>query len=159
LVEKGAWLMASTFEENTIGLRAFLMTDPDLAAGLLEIGNDVLKAAQDIAPIGSAPHDKDPGEYRDSLYIEKHVSPSRMSVRVGSKSFKAWWIEYGTKHTPKFAVLRRALDSVNGGARSASSYAGVSEYDALNTGNALKRAVSRTKRARKTQLRTQSRGG
>jgi hypothetical protein len=151
--------MASEFKFDPIGVRAFLMTDATVDAGLKSIADQVLKAAQDIAPVGSAPHDKDPGEYRNSLYVEKHISNSRMSYRVGSKSGKAWWIEYGAKHMPKFAVLRRALATVTGGSTSAASYAGVEEYDKLNAGSHLKRSVNRARRARKSDLRKQSRGG
>jgi hypothetical protein len=113
----------------------------------------VLAEAQRIAPVGSAYDDPDSGEYRDSLYIEKHISNSRMSWRVGARSRKAWWIEYGTKHMPKFAVLRRALASITGGSSSASDYSGVGEYDQKNLHSLRSRALNRIRRARKAELR------
>ena len=147
--------MASEFDENYIGIRAFLMTDPDLSAGLEEIALRVYKEADRIAPVGEA-DDPHAGDYKASLYMEKHVSPSRMSWRVGSTDRKNYWIEYGTKHMPKFAVLRRALASVTGGSSSAADYSGIEEYDAGNKHSALKRMLNRAARTRKSELRRQS---
>lgn len=145
--------MASEYQPDLIGLRAYLMTDPVLSEELEKLAKRVLTEAQRLAPVGEAPHDKTPGEYRDSLYMQKHISKSRMSFRIGSTSKKAWWIEYGTKHMPKFAVLRRALDSITRGAQSPSDYQGVAEYDASNAGSQRSRALNRAARARRAQLR------
>lgn len=145
--------MPSEFKPDYLGVKAYLIADDALSAYLYTLASQVLATAQDIAPVGEPSEDPDSGEYKASLFLEKHLSPSRMSYRVGSTSKKAWWIEYGTKKSPKFAVLRRALDHLSGNGKSISDYAGVAEYDARNAGNAVKRSVNRTKRARKTQLR------
>lgn len=145
--------MPSEFQADYIGVKAFLIADEALEVYLHTLASSVLSTAEDIAPVGDPVKDKNSGEYRDSLYLEKHISPSRMSFRVGSRSQKAWWVEYGTAKMPKFAVLRRALDHAAGISKSLGSYEGISQYDAGNKGNAIKRAVNRTKRARKAQLR------
>jgi hypothetical protein len=145
--------MASEYTPDLIGVRAYLMTDPLLSVALEEMAKQAYQKAQSIAPVGDPKKDKDSGEYHESLYVEKHISQSRMSFRIGSTSKKAWWVEYGTKKMPKFAVLRRALDAVTGASREPSAYASIEQYDAVNATSARKRALNRANRARKASLR------
>lgn len=145
--------MPSEFKFDYLGVKAYLVADESLEVFLHSMAAQVLSTAQEIAPVGDPSKDKNSGEYKDSLYLEKHISPSRMSFRVGSTSHKSWWIEYGTARSAKFAVLRRALDRISGNSKALAAYEGIAEYDAGNKGNALKRSVTRTKRARKSQLR------
>jgi hypothetical protein len=92
----------------------WLRTSPELRAHLENLGKSGTGYAKSIAPVGSAPKDKHPGAYRDSLNYEIHQGKSRMSLRIGARDQKAHWIEFGAKHMPKFSVLRQTLDYLRG---------------------------------------------
>lgn len=131
-----------------IGL--WLRTSPELRAYLDELGRKGLAYAQSIAPVGTrATKHSTPGQYRDSLFYEINVGPHRMQLKIGAKDFTSWWIEYGSLHNTKHAVLRRTLDYLRSGtAADASAYAGIGAYDAANAGSQDKRAARRTARVR-----------
>lgn len=92
----------------------WLRTSPALRAHLERLGEGGVGFARSIAPVGEAPRDRHPGAYRDSINYEIHQGKSRMSLRIGARDNKAHWIEWGAKHMPKFAVLRRTLDYLRG---------------------------------------------
>ncbi|MFC0546930.1 hypothetical protein [Kutzneria chonburiensis] len=102
--------MAFEFKPDSAGLREYLKTNPELRAVLERVARTGLAYARSIAPVGDPATDPDSGAYRDSLYAEIHVSPSRMSVRVGSTDYKRYWVENGAAHMPKLRVLGRTLD-------------------------------------------------
>jgi hypothetical protein len=101
-------------ELNDEGLREYLRTNPELRAALEGAMNRGLDYAREKAPVSTAGKSARqteydyPGEYRDSLYAEIHVGPSRMSARVGSTSFKRYWIENGSIHNAAQHVLAEA---------------------------------------------------
>jgi hypothetical protein len=102
--------MAVEFIPDKSGLGAFLRTSSDLRAELNRIGRIGLDYARSIAPVGDPATDPDSGAYRDSLWAEVQVGPSRMVLRVGSTDYKRYWIEHGAKHMPKHRVLGRTLE-------------------------------------------------
>lgn len=91
----------------------WLRTSPELREVLQGLGRKGVQYAQGISPVGSG-RDPHPGAYRDSLNYQIHQGKSRMSLRIGARDQKAWWIEFGAKHMPKYAVLRRTLDYLRG---------------------------------------------
>jgi hypothetical protein len=91
----------------------FLRTSPELRSFLEDLGKKGVSYARGIAPVGSK-NDKHPGAYRDSINAEIHQSPTRQSLRIGARDFKAHWIEYGSKRMPKFSVLRNTMDYLTG---------------------------------------------
>lgn len=104
-------------------IQAVLREDPFIRASLEAMAHKGIAFAQSISPVGSAPHDKHPGIYQASFGWEMHMTKTRMVLRIGNKDQKAWWIEYGAAHMPKFAVLRRMLDYLRSGSyNSAGSY-------------------------------------
>lgn len=136
-----------TMDYAAIGV--WLRTSPELRAYLDELGRKGVAYAQAIAPVGTrATKHSSPGQYRDSIFYEITEGPHRMMLRIGVSDFTAWWVEYGSKHNVKHAVLRRTLDYLSSGsAADASSYAGIGAYDALNTGRQARRQERRTQRA------------
>jgi len=106
-------MAAVEWVENRLGIEEYLEFDPELNETLhLEVEN-AADYARSIAPVGSpADDDKHPGLYRDSITAEKmENSPG---WEVVSHDNKAWWIEYGAAHMPRYGVLTRALEQIRG---------------------------------------------
>lgn len=137
-----------TMDFAAVGL--WLRTSPELRAYLDDLGRKGLAYAQSIAPVGTrTTRHSTPGQYRDSLFYEITEGPHRMQLKIGAQDFTSWWVEYGSKHNTKHAVLRRTLDYLRSGSASdASSYAGIGAYDAANAGSQDKRGARRTARTR-----------
>lgn len=76
--------------------------------------------ARSIAPVGDAPHvlksgyRDEPGDYRDSIMGSVLFIRGAWRGRVSAGDYKAHWIEYGTKHMPKQAVMRRTANHLRG---------------------------------------------
>lgn len=140
---------AVTFQFDYVELGVFLRTNPELRAYLDDLGRKGVGYARTIAPVGTrTTKTTHPGQYRDSLKYEVTTGKTRMTLRIFSDDYTAWWLEYGSKHTAKYAVLRRTLDYLRSGqAQQPSAYGGISAYDAANTGTQLKRATRRRQRA------------
>ena len=108
----------SEFRLDPLAIAVWAKTSPELREALERMGTEGVAYAKSIAPVGepgqggaySGHQHRHPGEYRDSLDHEIHEGRTRMSLRIFSKDFKAGWIEKGTKHMPKYAVLSRTLD-------------------------------------------------
>lgn len=92
----------------------WLRTSPELRAFLEGLGKKGVGFAQGIAPVGNPARDKHSGAYRDGLNYQIHQGKSRMSLRIGARDPKSWWVEFGTAKMPKYAVLRRTLDFLRG---------------------------------------------
>lgn len=138
-----------TFTMNYAEVGLFLRTNPELRKYLEDLGRKGVEYARSIAPVGSRiTRHTSPGQYRDSLRYEVTAGKTRMTLRIVSDDFTAWWQEYGSKKVPRRAVLRRTLDYLaTGHAQAAASYAGSAEYDATNAGTQQKRAARRRSRA------------
>lgn len=136
-----------TINYEEIGI--FLRTSPELRAHLEDLGHKGVEYARSIAPVGTrATKYTTPGQYRDSIQFEVTTSKTRMYLRIFTQDYTAWWIEYGSKKVPKYAVLRRTVDYLaTGHAQAASAYSGVSEYDANNIGTQKARRTRRIQRA------------
>lgn len=136
-----------TVDYAAIGL--FLRTSPELRSYLEDLGHKGVAYARSIAPVGTrATKYTKPGQYRDSIQFQVTASKTRMYLRIFTQDYTAWWIEYGSKKVPKYAVMRRTVDYLRTGhAQAPSAYAGVSEYDANNIGTQKKRRTRRVQRA------------
>lgn len=104
-----------TWVENTPGIRAFEESDPGLNAHLKELAEKARNYARSIAPVGSpADGDEHPGQYRDSIDVEK--IDDGPGWRLFASDNKAHWIEYGNAHgMPRYQVLTRAVEQIQGG--------------------------------------------
>jgi hypothetical protein len=138
-----------TFTMNYAEVGVFLRTNPELRRYLEDLGRKGVDYARSIAPVGTrTTKNTRPGQYRDSLQYEVKSGKNRMTLRIFSDDYTAWWQEYGSKKVPRRSVLRRTLDYLaTGHAQAASSYAGSAEYDATNAGTQRKRAARRRTRA------------
>lgn len=141
--------MENTLNIDYIAVGVWLRTSPEIRAYLEDLGKKGVEYAKSIAPVGSrVTKHSVPGQYRDSLKYEIRVGRSRMYLRIYSDDFTAWWVEYGSKHNTKRAVLRRTLDYLaTGHAAAAATYGGIAEYDAANLGTHGQRSASRRARA------------
>jgi hypothetical protein len=56
-----------------------------------------------------------PGDYSESVKVEYMKSKTGLpKARVSANDYKAFWIEYGSKHMPKFAPRQATLDHFGG---------------------------------------------
>ena len=140
-----------TFTPDYVAIGVWLRTSPEIRLHLEDLGRKGVAYARSIAPVGTrTTKDTHPGQYRDSIRFVVVVGKSRMSLRIVSDDYTAWWQEYGSKKIPRRAVLRRTLDFLASGHASApSSYGGSEEYDAANAGTQRTRATRRRSRAAK----------
>jgi hypothetical protein len=138
--------VAITINYEAIGV--WLRTSPELREHLKALGVKGVDYARGIAPVGArTTKTTAPGQYRDSLQYEVRTGRSRMYLVIFSNDYTAWWQEYGSKKTPKRAVLRRTLDYLAGsGGKSASDYGGIGEYDAANPQTQKRRESNRRTR-------------
>lgn len=91
--------MSATFVPNPAGI-ASIPSLPGMVAAMLEIGNQIVSAAQSSAPVLT-------GAYRSSI----EAIPHPPGVRVQATDYKSAWLEFGTGYpapTPAFAVLQNA---------------------------------------------------
>jgi len=75
--------------------------------------------ARAYAPVGTHEHIynghvDEPGDYRDSILGLTVFHDGQWFGVVQATDFKAWWIEFGTKHQPALAPLRRARGQLSG---------------------------------------------
>lgn len=138
-----------SLELNFAEIGEFLRTDPGLREYLADLGERGVTYARSIAPIGTrTTKNTKPGQYRDSLGYEVVEGRTRMSLRIYAADFTAWWVEYGSKHNTRRAVLRRTLDYLHtGSAGDPSSYGGAEAYDAEHPLTQRRRAARRRFRA------------
>jgi hypothetical protein len=106
----------ATFAIDQIAMEVFLQASPELHAVLLAEAERGKEFARSIAPVGTASHIlksgyvDNPGDYRDSIEATVVQGHRRQIGRVSTSDYKRFWIEYGAKHMPKYAVLRKTLD-------------------------------------------------
>lgn len=59
----------------------------------------------DLPPKRNEPEHGEPGDYKESITVSPIKHPGKR--RVGSKDFKAIWIELGSRHMPEYAVFAK----------------------------------------------------
>lgn len=84
----------------------YLEGDPDIVQGKLELAGMAVEYAQSIAPVDS-------GEYRDGIVARKNGT----GVGIYFTDPKSGIIEYGSEHSPAFAIRARTIEQFNGGLR------------------------------------------
>ncbi|GAC70729.1 HK97 gp10 family phage protein [Gordonia soli] len=98
----------------------FAKVSPLVRKQLDKLAKEGADYAQSIAPVGTKRHTlksgyvDEPGDYRDSIYGTTVFVGGRWRGRVGARDYKAHWIEYGTVHMPKRAVMRRTAEHLGG---------------------------------------------
>lgn len=91
-----------------------LLSAKFMQAEMYNRANKVKAVAEAIAPVGDGP---DAGEYKASFEVSSGVrtEPTRRAYgRVENTSDHAFYVEYGTKDTPRHRVLGRALEAAGG---------------------------------------------
>lgn len=113
-----------------------MANDPEVREGLEAFVKEVTEYAKSIAPVfgetGRAEHRKappegEPGAYRDSI-VGEVLNANR--GRVSTDDYKAFWIEFGAKHMPEYAVFAKTAahfggtgpDGVDGGVQSSQEH-------------------------------------
>lgn len=95
---------------------------PEVMIAVEKLAKEVVEYAQGIAPVFSVerghrnapPHDS-PGAYRDSIHAETpRIDGDTVTVRVVTNDYKAWWIEYGSRHMPEYAVFAQTAAAFGG---------------------------------------------
>jgi len=111
----------ATFALDQVAMEVYLQTDLELRARLLEEAERGVVFAKSIAPVGKKEHKlksgyvEKPGDYRDSIHATVTQGHRRQVAHVETTDYKRFWIEYGAKHMPKYAVLRRTKDHLESG--------------------------------------------
>jgi len=99
-----------TFRASFEGIGTMLCS-PEMQAEMRRRAEKVKAAAEAMAPFD--PGSKDGTHYKDSFTVESGVREGktrRAYGRVTNDDPAAFYIEWGTKDTPRFRVLGRALD-------------------------------------------------
>jgi hypothetical protein len=100
-----------------------LLQRPGVQRACRKAAVEMMHVAEGLAPVGSpADGDRHPGEYRasfDVVPIFKNVpfrgKPRlRAGARLINTSPHAWRVEHGDGRVPRYAVLRRAMDTMKG---------------------------------------------
>lgn len=86
----------ATFRANRAGLREYLRSD-DVARALEPTAEVIAARARSSARVESAEEAEErnrvPGRFRDSIHVEQHMNPSRVTQRVVADSEGAGAIE------------------------------------------------------------------
>lgn len=87
------------------------MADDQVDSELNDLGNEVVAYAKSISPVGDpAQGDENPGQYRDAWHLERHGE----GFHAVNDDFKAYWVEFGTRNMPEFAVAQRTAEHFGG---------------------------------------------
>lgn len=82
----------------------YLEESPTVLQGKLELAAEVVDYAQKIAPV-------DEGDYRDGIRYRRN---GKTGVLIEFSDEKSDIIEYGTEHSPEFAIRRRTVEFFGG---------------------------------------------
>jgi len=90
-----------------------MLVSPEMQAAMKTLAEKVKARAEETAPFD--PKGKD-GHYKDSFSADsgvRHSKTSRAYGRVTNDDPAAFFIEYGTRDTPKHRTLGKAIDALN----------------------------------------------
>jgi lipoate-protein ligase B len=79
----------------------WLGNQPGVVAATKAAADRVASVAKSTAPVGTAPGDKHPGKYRDSIKVTKSERGGRVTYRVGSDVDYALAVEARTGNLAK----------------------------------------------------------
>lgn len=82
----------------------YLATSPEVLAGKLELAREVAEYARSIAPVDS-------GEYKDGIKVRRY---GRNGVGVVFTADHSNIVEYGSEHSPEYAVRRKTIEHFGG---------------------------------------------
>ncbi len=93
----------------------------ELKGELLKLAGEAMKYAVSISPPRSRSKNKQKVHYRDSFVLRRglvhdigHPPMIRAAVRLMNLSPQAKIVEVGTERSPKYEVLQKTLDHLNG---------------------------------------------
>lgn len=81
----------------------YLEGDPDIVQGKLELAGIAVEFAKSISP-------EDTGEYKDGIEARKNGT----GVGIYFTDPKSNLIEYGSEHSPAYAIRARTIEEFNG---------------------------------------------
>lgn len=102
-----------SFEMNPALIKSLLKSEA-VSRECQRIAEEGVVYAQSIAPVGTEPHDKNPGAYRDGIKAIEHTTDTRAEWRIQATDFKSAWIEYGAEHTRKQRVMGKTAQHLGG---------------------------------------------
>lgn len=98
------------------------MRGPEVMIAAEKLAKEVVEYAQGIAPVfgdkdphrNTPPHG-DPEDYKNSIRaLAPRIEGDTVIVSVETNDYKAWWIEYGSRHMPEYAVFSRTAEHFGG---------------------------------------------
>ncbi|MEU8829331.1 HK97 gp10 family phage protein [Streptomyces sp900116325] len=109
--------MPATFKMSNKGVGQLLKSQM-IQADMLYRAEEIAKAAQALAPVGSPARDPHPGHYKGSFEVSTTTRGGRRRDRatatVTNTAYYARWVEYGTEKVAAHHVLLRAAQAGGG---------------------------------------------
>lgn len=98
------------------------MRGPEVMIAAEKLAGEVVAYAQSIAPVfgDKAPHRNAPPhgapeDYKNSIHaLAPRIDGDSVIIPIRSDDYKAWWIEYGSRHMPEYAVFSRTAEHFGG---------------------------------------------
>lgn len=87
---------------------ALVASSVEMVALMGEKADKGAEIAESIAPIGEGVG----GHYKDQIHGTSGINNGVAMGRINAWKFTSGFLEFGTSDTPKFAVLRRAVESL-----------------------------------------------
>lgn len=87
----------------------------EMEAEMVRRAEKIKARAEAIAPVGKPPDDKHPGRYKASFHVSSTkrggVHHDRAEATVTNDSPEAFYVEYGSKKTPRYHTLLIATEA------------------------------------------------
>lgn len=95
-----------------------LLRSPELEAEMRSRADKIKDRAELIAPVGKPPDDKHPGRYKASFNVSTSRrggdKQDRAEARVTNDAPEAFYVEFGSKKTPRYHTLLIATEAAKG---------------------------------------------
>ena len=78
----------------------YLETSEDILAGKMALAQEVVDYAQSIAPVDS-------GDYKAGIRVRRY---GKSGVGIEFSDPASSFVEYGTEHSPEFAIMRKSIE-------------------------------------------------
>jgi hypothetical protein len=90
-----------------------LLRDPALYRQMNEFAGRAATVARSIAPRGEGSDRRKGGSYARRIFYRVAREESTACAYYGSQDWKAWWVEFGSKHNKAHHVLQNAARLTN----------------------------------------------